>query len=194
MNQRIFHGNITPDSLARVLIAEFNQGNLRAQQLGQGKQVIVQVGTDRRRRAGGETALSITLQQHKDGVAVSVGEQSWLGVAASLGQTAFSAIRNPFYLLGRLDSLAQDIESIQLTDRIWNVIEQYARNVGATQELSARFRRMACEYCGVANEVGEKRCIACGAPLGNVQPRTCKNCGFIIRAGETICPNCRAPL
>ncbi|MFN2195669.1 MAG: zinc ribbon domain-containing protein [Anaerolineales bacterium] len=194
MNQRIFHGNITPDGLARALVAEFNRGNLRAQQLGRGKQIIVQIGTDRQRRAGGETALSVTLQQHKDGVIVSVGEQSWLGVAASLGQTAFSAIRNPFYLLGRLDSLAQDIESIQLTDNVWNVIDAYARNLGATQELSARFRRMTCEYCGVANEVGEKRCIACGAPLGKVQPRTCKNCGFIVRPGESICPNCHAPL
>ena len=122
-----------------------------------------------------------------------VGEQSWLGVAASLGQTAFYTIRNPFNLLGRIDSLAQDVESIQLTDRVWQVIQEYTQAAGATQELSERFRRMTCAYCGVANQVGESRCIACGAPLGKVQPRTCKNCGFILKAGETICPNCKAP-
>lgn len=194
MNQRIFHGNISPDDVAKILISEFNRGNLQAQQLGQGKEVIVQIATRRQRRAGGDTALSVTLQKHRDGVAVMMGEQSWLGVAASLGNTAFSAIRNPFNLLGRLDSLAQDIESIQLSDRVWQIIENYARTVGATQELSARFRRMACEYCGVANEVGSKRCLACGAPLGKVQPITCLNCGFIIRSGETICPNCKTPL
>jgi hypothetical protein len=194
MKQRIFHGNITPDGVAKVLLAEFNRGNLVAQQLGQGKQVIVQVATHRNRRAGGETALSITLQQHKDGVAVMIGEQSWLGLAASLGNTAFSAIRNPLNLLGRLESLAQDIENIQLSDRVWQIIENYARAKGATQELSERFSRMTCEFCGVANQIGESRCIACGAPLGKAQPRTCMNCGFIVKHTETICPNCRSPL
>lgn len=194
MNQRIFHGNISPGDIARALLAEFNQGNLQAQQLGRGKEIIVQIATRQHRRAGGTTALSVTLKQHRDGVVVMVGEQSWLGVAASLGQTAFGALHNPFHLLGRLDSLAQDIESIQLSDRVWQVIEQYARTTGATQELSERFRRMSCEYCGVANEVGESRCIACGAPLGKVQPHTCLNCGFVVRSNEKICPNCRAPL
>lgn len=194
MNQRIFHGKLSPNDVARVLIAEFNRGNLEAQQLGQGNQVIVQIATSRRRRAGGDTAISVTLQKHKDGVAVMVGEQSWLGVAASLGQTAFYAIRNPFHLLGRLGSIAQDVESIQLTDRIWQVIEQYTQSVGATLELSERFRRMVCEYCGVANQVGDNRCFACGAPLGKVQPKTCRSCGFIIKSSETVCPNCRSPL
>lgn len=194
MNQRIYHGNITPSDLARALIAEFNSGNLEAQQLGRAGEIIVQIATRQRRRAGGNTALSVTIKQHRDGIVVTLGEQSWLGVAASLGQTAFGALRNPFHLLGRLDSLAQDIESIQLSDRVWNVIEQYARTTGATQELSKRLRRTTCEYCGVANQVGEGRCIACGAPLGKVQPRTCLNCGFVVRSGEKICPNCRAPL
>lgn len=194
MNQRIFHGNISPSDLARALLAEFNRGNLQAQQLGRGEEIIVQIATRERRRAGGNTALSVTLKKHQDGVVVMVGEQSWLGVAASLGQTAFGALHNPFHLLGRLDSLAQDIESIQLSDRVWEVIEQYARTTGATQELSRRYRRMTCEYCGVANQVGESRCIACGAPLGKVQPRTCLNCGFVVKSDEKICPNCRAPL
>jgi hypothetical protein len=75
MNQKIYHGNISPNDVARVLISEFNRGNLEAQQLGQGNQVIVQIATSRRRRAGGDTALSVTLQRHKDGVAVMVGQQ-----------------------------------------------------------------------------------------------------------------------
>ncbi len=47
---------------------------------------------------------------------VELGQQAWLGVAASLGQTAFSVFRNPFSLIGRLDDLAQDIESMQLSE------------------------------------------------------------------------------
>lgn len=194
MNQRIFHGKITPDEIAQALLADFNRGNLLAQQLGHGKQVVVQIATRRNQNAGGRTALSVTLNQHMDGVAVMVGEQSWLGLAASLGKTAFFALRHPFHLLGRLDDLAQDIESLQLSERIWQVIEGFARSRGASQEISERLKRMICEYCQVANEVGEARCIACGAPLGRVQPRTCHRCGFVIRTGERICPNCRNPV
>jgi RNA polymerase subunit RPABC4/transcription elongation factor Spt4 len=51
-------------------------------------------------------------------------------------------------------------------------------------------RRMVCVYCDSANPVGESNCLACGAPLGQAQPRTCKNCGFIVRASEAQCPNC----
>jgi RNA polymerase subunit RPABC4/transcription elongation factor Spt4 len=49
---------------------------------------------------------------------------------------------------------------------------------------------VACEYCGTANPVGEGACIACGAPLGKLQPNTCSNCGFVIQPGELTCPNC----
>ncbi len=194
MEQRIFHGNITPDEVARALVAEFSRSNFQAQQFGKGNQVVVQISTRQFRQGGGPTAMSVTLQKHPDGVAVMVGQQSWLGVAASLGKTAFSAIHNPFLLLGRLEALAQDIESLQLSNEVWRVIETYTRAAGATRELSERFRRMVCEYCHVANEVGESRCIACGAPLGNVQPKTCLNCGFVVRPGEPFCPNCHSPL
>jgi RNA polymerase subunit RPABC4/transcription elongation factor Spt4 len=74
------------------------------------------------------------------------------------------------------------------------VIESAARLQGATLQLSERLRRLVCEYCGAANPVGEATCVACGAPLGRVQPRTCQNCGFVIRTGEAACPNCKKPL
>jgi predicted amidophosphoribosyltransferase len=53
---------------------------------------------------------------------------------------------------------------------------------------------MVCEYCLTANPVGEPSCIACGAPLGEAQPRTCLNCGFVVRMNESICPNCKQPI
>jgi predicted amidophosphoribosyltransferase len=42
----------------------------------------------------------------------------------------------------------------------------------------------------MGNEVGAGSCIACGAPLGNIQPRTCVACGFVVLRGEKTCPNC----
>jgi len=194
MEPRIYHGEITPSQIAQVLTARFNRGNMRALQYGQGKQVVVQIGTRPGLGSGGQTALTVTLQQVADGISVQIGKQTWLGVAASLGTTALAAIRNPFHLLGRLDDLAQDFESIKLTEEVFDTVEAAARATGASFELSERLKRMVCEYCNVANPVGEASCIACGAPLGSVQPTTCRRCGFVVKTNEPVCPNCKAPL
>ena len=112
MVQRIFHGELTPHDLSQALIGEFDRGNLRAQQIGDEDELIVQIATRDRPASGGQTALSITIRKVEDGVAVQLGEQAWLGVAASLGQTTFSALRDPWSLLGRLDDIAQDIQNL----------------------------------------------------------------------------------
>jgi RNase P subunit RPR2 len=130
----------------------------------------------------------------QDGVMVKVGEQDWLGVAASLGWSAIAAALNPVNLLSRLDDIAQDVFSLQMKEQVWRVIDSAARSTGASQELSRRYKRMVCEYCNTANPVGQGRCIACGAPLGDIQPTTCSKCGFVVQHGEAICPNCQARL
>lgn len=190
MDRRIFHGNIKPNDIAQALMAEFNRGNLHAQAVGNQEKMAVQIATRMGTMSGGQTALTVNLQTLEDGVMVDLGQQAWLGVAASLGQTALSALRNPFNLLNRLDDLAQDIENIQLSDRVWKVIDRAVANAGASKELSEKLARVACEFCGTANPVGEGACIACGAPLGKVQPATCPNCGFVITGRELLCPNC----
>ena len=194
MDRRIFHGNIQPGDIAQALLGEFNRGNLHAQALGQASKMAVQISTRLGAQSGGQTALTITLQSTKEGVMVEIGQQAWLGVAASLGQTALSALRNPFHLLGRLDDLAQDIENIQLIDKVWKAIDRTVASVGASYELSERLRRVICDYCDTANPVGKGSCLACGAPLGNVQPDTCPNCGFAVSRAEIICPNCSKSL
>jgi hypothetical protein len=191
MEQRIYHGDVTPDDIAQTLVARFNRGNLRAQQVGSGKQVVVQVATRDRARSGGQTALSITLLQVEDGVSIQVGKQTWLGVAASLGVTALTAFTNPLSIIGRLDDLAQDIENLQITEDVWETIEAILKATGASFELSERLRRLVCSYCDSANPIVEPSCVACGAPLGGVQPSTCDNCGFVIKPEEQICPNCK---
>jgi hypothetical protein len=189
--QRIFHGEITPQDLARALIVEFNQGNMKAQQLGKGSQILVQIASKERPLSGGSTSISVSFRKIEDGVAVKVGKQSWFGVAASLGQTALYTWRNPWRIIDRLDDVAQDLEYLQLTDQIWEIIESTAQSQGATFELSDRLRRLTCEFCQTANPVGAPSCIACGAPLGKNQPTTCPECGFVLRNNEIICPNCR---
>ena len=190
MELRIFHGNLTPGDFARAIFGEFNRGNFRTQQIASEQGIIVQIATREQLSSGGKTAISITLRPVTDGVSIEIGKQSWLGVAASLGQSAFWALRNPWYLLDRLDDIAQDIENLQLTDEIWRVIEKTARSLGATFELSERFRRVMCEYCLSANPVGDAACLACGAPLGKVQLKTCPNCGFVVGLKVDFCENC----
>ncbi len=190
MNQRIYHGNIDPIDLANALIGYYNRGNFRVQRIGDANKLVVQIATQNRPMSGGQTALSVIFQRIEDGVSAQIGEQAWLGVAASLGVSAIAVLRNPLNLLNRLDDIAQDIESLQLSEEVWKVLDQTARSLGATQELSERLRRMTCEYCGTANAVGEPHCTACGAPLGTVQPITCRRCGYVVYQNEITCPNC----
>jgi RNA polymerase subunit RPABC4/transcription elongation factor Spt4 len=194
MERKFFHGNIKPVDIAQALLAEFNQGNLRAQILGQSDKMAVQVNSNPGASSGGQTALTITIQSHQDGIMVEVGQQAWLGVAASLGVSALSALRNPLSLLGRLDDIAQDIENLQLTEKVWAIVGKSVKSMGASVELSDRLKRLVCDYCHAANPVGEASCIACGAPLGMAQPDTCRNCGFVVKKSDKTCPSCKVAL
>lgn len=194
MERRILHGNIQPNDIAHALMAEFNRGNLHAQTIGRADKLAVQIATRMGSQSGGQTAMTVSIGKVEDGVMIEIGQQAWLGVAASLGKTAFSALRNPLSLLGRLDDLAQDIENLQLQEKVWRAIERTAAALGASHELSERLKRIVCSYCETANPLGEGSCIACGAPLGNVHPTTCPNCGYAVTISETTCPNCKGKL
>jgi hypothetical protein len=197
MDRRIFHGNIKPADLANALMAAFNTGNLQAQVIGPADKLAVQIATRTGSRSGGQTAITVSIRSVEDGIMVEVGEQAWLGVAASLGETAFSALsalRNPFHLISRLDDLAQDIENIQLSDNVWKVIDRTVASLGASLQLSDRLSRITCGYCGTANPVGEGNCIACGAPLGAEHPTSCSKCGFAVGPQDNVCPNCNQKL
>jgi hypothetical protein len=191
---RIYHGAINPSDIVRDLIAYYNRGAYQVQQIGRDPQIALQIATRQFAQSGGQTALTITIHRIEDGISVQVGKQTWMGVAASLGATALSALRNPFSLIGRLDDIAQDIESLQLNEEVWQVIERTVRQHGLGKDLSDRLKRYVCPFCNTANPPGESRCIACGAPLGDIQPSTCLNCGFIVSTFERVCPNCQSKL
>ena len=190
MDRRVFHGNITTTDIAQALMAEFNQGNTQTQILGEKSNLTIQIASSQYSRSGGRTGVSVNLQQVEDGIMVQVGEQQWLGVAASLGQTAISALLNPLNLLSRLDDIAQDVSSLQINEKIWQTVNDVVHNAGASQELSERLSSVTCAFCGAANPVGGSTCAACGAPLGNEQPKTCPKCGYVLTHDEKFCPNC----
>lgn len=190
IEQRVFYGPIAPADIASALVAEFDQGELEAQQVGSGERVVVQIASRRRTTSGGRTALTVQLAVVEDGVMVRMGRQDWLGVAASLGMTALMTLLKPISFVSRMDDLAQDIAAIGLIDRAWATIERAAKTLGASHVLSDRLRRLTCAHCLTANPVGAPACIACGAPLGPAQPSACPRCGHLLTAGLNRCPQC----
>ncbi|MCS6908720.1 MAG: hypothetical protein RML93_12680, partial [Anaerolineales bacterium] len=102
METKYYYGRITPKQLAATLVSVFNRGNLRAQVVGGKDHLIVQIATHPRPSSGGYTAVAVRIDAIPDGIAVSIGQQDWLGIAASLGKTLFLAWKSPLSLLGRL--------------------------------------------------------------------------------------------
>jgi ribosomal protein L40E len=190
MTQRVFHGDITPSDLADAVEGEFNRGDLHVTRSGDGDKVVVNIHTPSRRASGGSTALSMIIHRHEDGVLVSLGDQEWLGVAASLGQTALSVFQNPLNIIGRLDDVAADVDSLKLPEKVWEAIERFVKSRGASLQISERLRTTVCPYCNAANPVGAANCVQCGAPLGDVQPGTCSSCGFVNVKDARFCANC----
>lgn len=193
-NIKIFHGELTPNDLANDLVAHFNRGVYQVQRFGQPDRIAVQITTRRDRNSGGDTALTVTIAKVEDGVTVQTSQQLWIGLAASLGMSALSTLRNPLALLGRLDDIAQDVESLQLEESVLKVIYRSARQHGSGHAISERLQRIICNFCTTPNPMGSSRCLACGAPLADVQPKTCLVCGFVTKTTETVCPNCGSPL
>ena len=194
MSLRTYHGQVEPKDIANVILAAFNQGNLRCQTIGQGERIMVQIATRDQGHSGGKAAMSVTIQKVADGVTVGVGQLEWLGVAASLGQSALAALINPWNLLHRLDDIAQDISALTLEERVWEAIERYARTTKATKLISERLSTLNCLYCDTANKVSTSHCVGCGAPLGAGQPMSCHKCGNVMPPKSTFCSNCGAAL
>ncbi len=121
-------------------MAYYNRGNYQVQRYGSGDKLAVQIATRQNRRSGGQTALTANISKVEDGVSVTLSNQMWFGLAASLGLTAISALRNPLTLINRIDDIAQDVESLQMEEDTWEVINQTARQHGTgkhSQNVSA---------------------------------------------------------
>ena len=194
VQQRTYHGDIAPVEMAAALVAAFNQGNMQAQQVGEGDKVMVQIAVRRGAQSGGRAAMSVTIQRHEDGVSVALGQHEWLGAAASLGQTALSTLMNPWNIISRLDDIAQDVTSLTLSEKVWEAVEKFARAAGVTKTLSERLQSVACPFCGTANKVGAPECVNCGGPLGDYQPLACPKCGNVMPPKSKFCANCGTAL
>src|SRR4051812_11891163 len=81
MEQRVYHGSVTPMELADYLVQQYDpQPDLQAQKAGEGASLMVQVGrgdTPEERRH----AVTLAITQAPDGqpgVVLTLGQQQWL--------------------------------------------------------------------------------------------------------------------
>ena len=89
MEQRIYHGNISPDALADYLVGMFNQGydGTVAQKVGQGNQVLVQIGLLSHSGRRIRHSIGVSIYRTPDGVSVATGQANWFddpGLGGSL--------------------------------------------------------------------------------------------------------------
>lgn len=190
MEQRTYHGKVTPRDIADVLVSRFTSDDLSAITTGDDEKIIVNISSAGYR--GGRTALAVGLGPVSDGVMVTVGDHNLLGVAADLVQTGLGALRNPLVLIGEIDDVARNVEKLNLPAQVWEAVDHYCQSVGAG--LTPDPTTVTCPYCGVLSPIGAGSCASCGAPLGRSQPITCPECGKLLPADLQYCTRCGAPL
>jgi hypothetical protein len=190
MEQRTYHGKVTPRDLANVLVSRFTSDDLSVVATGEGNKIIVNISSAGYQ--GGRTALAVGLGPASDGVLVTMGDHNLLGVAADLVQTGLGALRNPFVLIGEISDVARNVEKLNLPAQVWEAVDHYCQSVGAG--LTAEPSSVVCPYCGVLSPIGAGSCAACGAPLGRSQPITCPQCGKLLSADLDYCTRCGSPL
>lgn len=195
MEQRIYHGSITPAQLSQMLIDTWDRDETVAQALETDGGMIIQIG----QRTGGwlndepRQALTLGIETLHDGVRVSMGQQQWYQAGGRImvgGLIGFF----PFFFVWPLGGLFRgDGPEIDrdLPGQIWQSIERYTAESGAATGPTRRLSTVACPACGVANPEGAATCSACGQAL---QVAHCPNCGANNPPGANFCIRCGTKL
>jgi len=191
---RTYWGKISAQGLAQALVAHFQTPTTRAQMTGDPTRILVQIGNRPVEPSDPATALTVGIVQDEDSITVTMGQQKWIGIAADLARTGIMALINPWYLLGELDNVARNVDWLALRNQVWEVIDQYCHSVGGSLGIPPELKQVVCPYCGVGNPVGQPKCAACGAPLGDYQPVTCPKCGYLLPWNKRFCTRCGASL
>ena len=137
MQQRIYHGTVTPEGLADYLVQRFDpQPDLQAQKLGQGDSLAVQIGRgDVPEELRNAVTVGITrATDSEQGIAVTLGQQQWITPklathAAMIGLVGL--LLTPWALFGLLWPVSELIGSQALPSDIWNAVETYVLSQGA---------------------------------------------------------------
>jgi hypothetical protein len=203
MEQRMYPSSIDPNALAQHLLDTWDQGDTVAQALEADEGIIVQVGY----RTGGffndepDNALTLALEPIGDGLRVTLGEQQWYRDQG--GQIMVGGLIGffPFFFTWPLGAGRDEPVDPQLTRRVWESVDDYARHYGAppsdTRQLprppsaatgeTMRLAGITCPSCGTDNTAGAERCRECGTFL---QAQDCPACGVSNPATANFCMRC----
>ena len=164
MKQFLIERSVQPKEFIDRLAFEFDnatfdvliQQNLKDQN-------VAKIITDSRTLSESQTSLIVVAELTEKGLLVTVSDQEWGGIAASLGTTVVAAILNPINLVGRIDDLAADVQNLQLGDKVEQFIRNFSDNM--VNKSSALAPKSVCKYCRSRNEDTATHCASCGAPL-----------------------------
>lgn len=191
VEQRLYHGKISAEDMARTLVLRFDQGETRAQAIrGEGGRAVVQIQSRNVERSDPNTAVTVHITPTDIGVTVAVSEQQWLGVAADLAKTGVMGWLNPLRLLGELDDIARNVRWLGLRSEIWKAVDEYCQSRGSGRGTAAALQTVICPYCDTPNPIGAYICQACRGSLAEAQPIVCPNCGFLNEPEASLCVNC----
>jgi hypothetical protein len=138
VEQRVYHGAITPNELAEFLIQKYDpQPDLQAQLIGQGDALAVQVGRgDVPEKLRHAVTVGITRSDESEqGVVVTLGQQQWITpqmatYAAMIGLV--SLLVTPWALFALLWPVSEMVGNTSIPADIWNNVETFALSRGAT--------------------------------------------------------------
>lgn len=197
MEQRTYRGNVDPNGLADYLVGMFNQDyHTVAQKVGQGDQVLVQIGRGSHSGWHGmRNAIGVSIVRSADGLNVGIGQSRWLNLDdPGMAGMLIGALFFPPLLIFPLLS---GVRRFTLYDDIWNAIDGYCAQHGAMQTSAETARGVYCRQCGVLNQENARFCTACGAELHAAPPPppttqgqvVCQECGQTVAATK-FCGNC----
>ncbi len=137
MEQRVYHGNITPEGLADYLIQHYDpEDNVQAQKIGEGESLLVQIGHGDN-PAAVRYAVTVAIARSRDetpGVIVTMGQRQWI-TAEEATHAAFwgllAVLVTPWVLFALLWPLSEMISRTTLPADIWTTIDTYAASQGA---------------------------------------------------------------
>lgn len=137
MEQRVYHGSITPEGLANYLVQHYDpQENLQAQKVGEGNSLLVQIGHGDN-PAEMRHAVTVAIagsHSEEPGVTVTMGQRQWITEeeathAAFWGLLAL--LLTPWVLFALLWPLSEMISRSTLPADIWTTIDTYAASQGS---------------------------------------------------------------
>lgn len=196
MEQRVYHGQVTPEGVAQMLLETWDRDQTIAQGFGEAQRVIVQIG---QREAGWfsdepRQALTLDIEAIEGGVQVTMGQQQWYKDEG--GQIFVGGLIGflPFFFTFPLGRLFGDEPSLDqgLVGQIWQSIDRYAGQFSAATGATQRLQTVPCPECGVSNPQNAQRCSACGSTL--TAPETCPRCAHLNPAGARFCNRCGTEL